>query len=203
MLAAVRCGARSCASFPTRVITMIVPYPAGGPSDVVARIVADGMGRNAWADHRHRECRRRRRHASAPAAPPPRTPMATRCSAPAWDRTSRRRRSIRIFNYDLTQGFRADRPDRQRAGRDRRAQGFSCRQPQRIHRLSERERRQGASRRMAASARPRTWRACCSPRNSASSRAGRLSRHRAGDQRPHRRPCRFLLRAGRQRRAAR
>ncbi len=31
--------------YPTRTITMIVPYPAGGPSDVVARIVADGMSR--------------------------------------------------------------------------------------------------------------------------------------------------------------
>jgi tripartite-type tricarboxylate transporter receptor subunit TctC len=31
--------------YPTRTITMVVPYPAGGPSDVVARIVADGMGR--------------------------------------------------------------------------------------------------------------------------------------------------------------
>jgi tripartite-type tricarboxylate transporter receptor subunit TctC len=31
--------------FPTRTISMVVPYPAGGPSDVVARIVADGMSR--------------------------------------------------------------------------------------------------------------------------------------------------------------
>jgi len=31
--------------YPTRPITMIVPYAAGGPSDVVARIIADGMGR--------------------------------------------------------------------------------------------------------------------------------------------------------------
>ena len=31
--------------YPTRTITMVVPYPAGGPSDVVARIVADGMGK--------------------------------------------------------------------------------------------------------------------------------------------------------------
>lgn len=31
--------------YPTRSITMIVPFPAGGPSDVVARIMADGMGR--------------------------------------------------------------------------------------------------------------------------------------------------------------
>jgi tripartite-type tricarboxylate transporter receptor subunit TctC len=32
-------------TYPTRPITMIVPYPAGGPSDVVARIMADGMSR--------------------------------------------------------------------------------------------------------------------------------------------------------------
>jgi tripartite-type tricarboxylate transporter receptor subunit TctC len=31
--------------YPTRTITMVVPYPAGGPSDVVARIVADGMSK--------------------------------------------------------------------------------------------------------------------------------------------------------------
>lgn len=31
--------------YPSRTITMIVPYPAGGPSDVVARIVADSMSR--------------------------------------------------------------------------------------------------------------------------------------------------------------
>jgi tripartite-type tricarboxylate transporter receptor subunit TctC len=32
-------------SYPTRTVTMIVPYPAGGASDVVARIIADGMSR--------------------------------------------------------------------------------------------------------------------------------------------------------------
>ncbi|MBV9348590.1 MAG: tripartite tricarboxylate transporter substrate binding protein BugD [Pseudolabrys sp.] len=30
-------------NFPSRNITMVVPFPAGGPSDVVARIAADGM----------------------------------------------------------------------------------------------------------------------------------------------------------------
>ncbi len=35
----------SALDYPTRTITMIVPYPAGGPSDVVARIVADGMSK--------------------------------------------------------------------------------------------------------------------------------------------------------------
>ncbi len=32
-------------TYPSRTITMVVPYPAGGPSDVVARIMADGMSR--------------------------------------------------------------------------------------------------------------------------------------------------------------
>jgi tripartite-type tricarboxylate transporter receptor subunit TctC len=32
-------------NYPSRTITVIVPYPPGGPSDVVARIVADSMSR--------------------------------------------------------------------------------------------------------------------------------------------------------------
>ena len=32
--------------YPNHNITMIVPFPAGGPSDVVARIMADGMSRH-------------------------------------------------------------------------------------------------------------------------------------------------------------
>ncbi len=32
-------------SFPTRTITMIVPYPAGGPTDAIGRIVAEEVGR--------------------------------------------------------------------------------------------------------------------------------------------------------------
>ena len=33
----------SAQSYPSRPITMVVPYPAGGPSDAVGRIVAEGM----------------------------------------------------------------------------------------------------------------------------------------------------------------
>src|SRR6187200_3338207 len=32
-------------SYPAKSITVVVPFPAGGPSDVVARIVAEHMGK--------------------------------------------------------------------------------------------------------------------------------------------------------------
>jgi len=35
----------SAQTYPTRPITVVVPFPAGGPSDVVARIVTEHMGR--------------------------------------------------------------------------------------------------------------------------------------------------------------
>src|ERR1700680_2077391 len=34
------------ADWPTRTITIIHGFPAGGPSDVVARIIADGLSRS-------------------------------------------------------------------------------------------------------------------------------------------------------------
>ena len=41
------CGASAATAqdYPARNITVVVPFPAGGPSDVVARIVAEAMGR--------------------------------------------------------------------------------------------------------------------------------------------------------------
>jgi tripartite-type tricarboxylate transporter receptor subunit TctC len=39
------CAQDSAASFPSRTITLIVPFGAGGPPDTIARVVADGLGR--------------------------------------------------------------------------------------------------------------------------------------------------------------
>ena len=41
------CGTQTAFAqdYPARNITVVVPFPAGGPSDVVARIVAEAMGR--------------------------------------------------------------------------------------------------------------------------------------------------------------
>jgi tripartite-type tricarboxylate transporter receptor subunit TctC len=47
ILAVILCLGQSCAvaaqDFPTRPIRLVVPYPAGGPTDVVARIVATAL----------------------------------------------------------------------------------------------------------------------------------------------------------------
>ena len=39
-------GAAHAQNYPTHDVKMIVPFPAGGPSDTVARIVAEGMSRH-------------------------------------------------------------------------------------------------------------------------------------------------------------
>ncbi len=47
--------------YPNRSITVIVPFPAGGPSDVVARIVTDQMSKTLGQSMVIAECRRRGR----------------------------------------------------------------------------------------------------------------------------------------------
>ncbi|WP_027283506.1 tripartite tricarboxylate transporter substrate binding protein BugD [Rubritepida flocculans] len=42
-------GLASAQAYPSRTITIIVPFAAGGPTDTVARLVADAMGRDLGA----------------------------------------------------------------------------------------------------------------------------------------------------------
>jgi tripartite-type tricarboxylate transporter receptor subunit TctC len=37
-------GSAMAANWPSQAITMVVPYPPGGPTDIVARVVAQGLG---------------------------------------------------------------------------------------------------------------------------------------------------------------
>jgi tripartite-type tricarboxylate transporter receptor subunit TctC len=44
-LLAIASGVEAADDYPTRSVTVVVPFPAGGPSDVVARIVTDHMAK--------------------------------------------------------------------------------------------------------------------------------------------------------------
>ena len=49
--------------WPTKPVTLIVPFAPGGTHDIVGRILAQQMTGRSWPDRRGRECRRCRRHA--------------------------------------------------------------------------------------------------------------------------------------------
>ena len=46
VIAALGSGSASAADYPTRPITMVVPFAAGGPTDTVTRLVAESMGKD-------------------------------------------------------------------------------------------------------------------------------------------------------------
>ena len=54
-------GAASAQNFPTRPVTMVIPFAAGGPTDVLGRVVAQRMGEDPRPAGGDRERRRRRR----------------------------------------------------------------------------------------------------------------------------------------------
>ena len=186
-------GAAHAQKYPTLDINMIVPFPAGGPSDIVARIVAEGMSR-----HLGQIVIENVGGAGG-------TLGATRASEaapdgytiwrPAW---ARHRGAVLLSESEirLDQGFRADRHDRQCAG-GHRDQGYSGQNLKEFVAWAKEEGPK-VKQALAASALPRTWRACCSIRSSASSRRWSPIAARPGDERSDRRARRLPLRAGRQ-----
>ena len=187
--------------YPNHSITVVVPFPAGGPSDVVARIVSDQMGKvlgqslvieNVGGAGGTLGSGR-----VASAAPDGYTllagSMGSHVAAPVLTPN---------IKYDSARDFVPDRPDRAFARRHRRAEGFSGEGSEGIRGVAEIRQRH-------AEAGPRRHRLVVAhgvpvvhlgDRGEAHARG--LSRHRAGDERPGRRPCRFLLRAVGQRHRA-
>ncbi len=115
-------------TYPSRPITVIVPFPAGGPSDVVARIVPEAMS-DARSDDGDRECRRRRRHARQRPRRDRGDPdgytllagsMGSHVAAPVLTPNVR---------YDSERDFIPVGITARCAGRDRRAQGFPGERP--------------------------------------------------------------------------
>ena len=110
--------------YPIRSISVIVPFPAGGPSDVVARIVTEHMGRTlgqqmvvenvAGAGGTLGTAR------VAAARPDGYTLLGVAC---------RRAGAYAERQVRLRAGLRTDWPDGARTRRDRRAKGFSGKQP--------------------------------------------------------------------------
>ena len=86
--------AKAADAYPAGNVTMIVPFPAGGPSDTVARIIADGMSKQLG----HTVVIENVGGAGGTlgvTAPRRRSRTAIRSSPAAWGRWSRRRPSTR------------------------------------------------------------------------------------------------------------
>ncbi len=73
-----RLPARTAQTYPSRPITLIVPFPPGGATDAIARIIQDSMSQSLGQQIVIENSRRRRRHDRAPPAPRAPRPTATR-----------------------------------------------------------------------------------------------------------------------------
>ena len=128
--------------YPQRPITMIVPFAAGGPTDVIARIVGDNMSRTLG-----------QQIVVENVAGAGGTTGITRGAQAAAGRLHDhdgphghpRRGAGALSEPQIRsgQGFRPDRPCGRHADRDRRQEGFPGQGPERFRRVRAEERRQG------------------------------------------------------------
>ena len=65
--------------YPSRPAQIVVPFPAGGNTDILTRVVADQLSTALKAAVHRRQQARRRRPTSARPSSPTAIPTATRC----------------------------------------------------------------------------------------------------------------------------
>ncbi len=79
LIGSARGRAGSAAEYPERNITVIVPFPAGGASDMTARLITAKLSERVKQTGRHRQSRRRQRRDRRGRRSSRRPPTATRC----------------------------------------------------------------------------------------------------------------------------
>ena len=137
-------GIAAAQNYPTRPITMIVPFPAGGATDTLARFLAEQMrpilGQPVVIENVGRRRRQPRRR--------PRRALGRRrlhAEHRHLDHAYADRRPLRAAVRSV-EGSRADHPDRQRAAVDRRQEGPAGGRSEGADRLAEGQSRQGVGR---------------------------------------------------------
>ena len=97
-------GSAAAQSYPARPITMLVGYAVGGPSDTIARIMAERMKVVARPAGDGRECHRRGRLDRWSAAARARRPTATRWCMGDWS-THVVNAAMYDLQYDVVRDF--------------------------------------------------------------------------------------------------
>ena len=194
---AVGCVAHAQAqTYPSRPITMIVPFPAGGPTDTLARILGERMRTSLGQTSGRRERHRRGRDASASAVPRKPRPTAIRSTSATGRAMSVPARIYPVAHDTLLRRLRAGVAAQRLAADDRRQERPPAERCQGADRLAQGQSGQGVGR----DRRRRQRRACLHALLPAEDRHARparaLPRRRAGHAGSGRGPDRPVLRRG-------
>ena len=125
--------------YPTKNITLIVPFAAGGPTDVISRIIGEHMSRTLGHQLIIENVRRRRRHHRLDPRQARRAGRLHHHHRPHGHACGLGR-ALSEAAIRPAHRFRADRSDRRHADPDSRQEGFSREGPQGVRRAREEER---------------------------------------------------------------